>query len=218
MLHHNSFTVSRHAARYFGMHPKMATSTGGKEIYEAYFEFAFLRTAHDAALYEMAASTALIGEVKRMFFNLARGKKEVLNILRSNRPVADLLNYAAQTEKSLVRDDRSIIDTELSPEVTPIEAFAFAFRNENKTLATYKELEDTITIPSVKILTTYLRKAQMDHLRLLTTQLAPLPYGATREVNSDSNPKIKKFGRFPNSTMVKGGNSGRKRMHSRIAA
>lgn len=217
MFLHPWFTATRPDARFFGIHPGMA-SAGGKEIYEAYFEFAFLHMAHDAALYQKVASTALIGEVKRMFFQLASGKKEILNKLRLNRPVAALLNYAAQTEKSLVCDGRSIINTELSPEVTPIEAFAFAFRKENKTLATYKELEDTVHIPSIKLLVAYLRMAQMEQLRLLTTRLAPLPYGTNGEIHSDANSKIKKIGGSQSLTIVKGGNSGRRRIRSRMAA
>jgi rubrerythrin len=138
-------------------------------LFAALLEFAFHHIVNDAEFYENAAAYSVPGERKTIFLQMAYRKRDVINKLQMYRSEFFL---GRSSERHAIKQTLSKNDlrkTDKRPD-TMNESMDFAFQKENRTLALYKKLNETMHHSATKTLFDYLIKTQQDCILFLTTQ------------------------------------------------
>jgi hypothetical protein len=138
-------------------------------LFAALLEFAFHRTVNDAEVYENIATHSIPGERKLIFLQLVYHKRDVLNKLQMYRSEFFL---GHSSERRTIKQSFSKDDSQKTVEIpdTLIESMNFAIQKENRTIALYKKLNETMHHMATKTFFNYLIKTQLDCILFLTTQ------------------------------------------------
>jgi rubrerythrin len=141
-------------------------------VYNAYLEFAFHRTMHDAEAYEDAARNSRSGEQKNLFVQLACRKQEVSDTLKMYRSDSSFTNDTGKKQSVFIPSKQPQQQTDKGMFATMNDAINFAFQRENRTLELYEKMAKTAHLFSIRALFDYLLESQRHQMLYLTTQCA----------------------------------------------
>lgn len=142
-------------------------------LFEAYLEFAFFHTLHDAVRYERIAAGSHSHEWKYLFAQLACRKREVLQTLKRNRSEFVSLDFAHREKNETVLAEKEVPpQDQKSAFSTEKQVFEYIYERENRTLDLYRKMADGIRLPSVRVLFNYLIESQRGHMRFCDSRLA----------------------------------------------
>jgi hypothetical protein len=138
-------------------------------LFAALLEIAYHHTVNDIEIYENEVINSNQHNQKSFFLQLIFRKKDVINRLKMYRSEFYLGHATIGEHRKRSSPKNPIKKSFPSPEGVN-EAFQFAFQRENRSLALFSKLKESMGHDSTKALFDYLISAQNDCILYLTTE------------------------------------------------